>query len=136
MFQKEGKEKSSKSRDKSREKSKKSKELEPEHSVDEGIGSTTPHLSQRREDIASPILRESSGGTSKADDSGIAESNEHEVRESERQSSAVSQNHTAPEKTAGYVLKMGSPESKRSKDEDYANMQRPATAGQYIWLVC
>lgn len=129
MFQKEGKEKSSKLRDKSREKSKRSKELEPEHSVDEGIGSTTPHLSQRREDIASPILRESSGGTSKADDSGIAESNEHEVRESERQSSTVSQNHTTPENTR-YVLKMGSPESKRSKDEDYTNMQRPATAGQ------
>lgn len=52
--------------------------------MDEGIGSATPHLSQRR-DIASPILRESSGGTSKADDSGIAD----EIHESERQSSAT-----------------------------------------------
>lgn len=52
--------------------------------MDEGIGSATPHLSQRRE-IASPILRESSGGTSKAEDSGIAE----ELHESERQSSAT-----------------------------------------------
>ncbi|KAI6175529.1 TRAF3-interacting protein 1 [Aphelenchoides bicaudatus] len=80
-----------KSRDKSRDKSKKRHiEEEREHFVDEGIGSATPHLSQRHE-MQSPIPRESSGGTSKAEDSGIAESNEVEAHESGRQSSAILQ---------------------------------------------
>jgi hypothetical protein len=83
-----------KSREKSKEKVKKHREIEPEHFVDEGIGSATPHLSQRRE-MQSPIPRESSGGTSKAEDSGIAESNEVEAHESERQSSATLQNTIA-----------------------------------------
>lgn len=41
--------------------------------------------------MQSPIPRESSGGTSKAEDSGIAESNEVEAHESGRQSSAILQ---------------------------------------------
>lgn len=63
--------------------------------MDEGIGSATPHLSQRR-DIASPIPRESSGGTSKAEDSGIAD----ELHESERQSSATLRNYQPESSTA------------------------------------
>lgn len=107
---------------------------ESEHFVDEGIGSATPHLSQRRE-IQSPIPRESSGGTSKAEDSGIAESNEVETHESEGQSSATLQNAlTATPDKPSRMSNVETPEKMQENLEPADALHRPTTAAGKLFL--